>query len=432
MAKWTVTDVAKRHDSSLAATVFHYSTVAIERGEGVYLYDYEGKKYLDFAAGICVCNVGHSHPEVVEVLQDQVKRLIHVSNTAYYRENVEIAELLKRIGPNNMRDGYALFVNSGSEAVEAALKLARMVSRKPAILAFMGGFHGRPMGALSATASSASYRSGLTGLLVGVQHAPYPYFYRDIFKSKTPEECGERCLSYIEEILQHTLPPEDLAGILVEPVAGEGGYIVPPTNFIQGLRRICDRTGSYLIFDEIQTGIGRTGKMFAYEHFDVEPDILILAKAIGGGLPLGCIMAKKDIFERWKTGSHGSTFGGNPVACACGKKSIEIIERDNLLEHATKVGAHIKKRLDEAKKEVPAIGDVRGLGLMIGVELINQDGTPAVDLIKKVLLEANKRGLILTKAGASVIRICPPLIITTQQADEGVDIIIDSIKAVIK
>lgn len=428
VAKVTSAEVLRRTNASLAATVYRYSDVAVERAEGNYVYDYEGKKYLDFAAGICVNNVGHRHPEVVAAIKNQIDRFVHISNTAIYMENVMYAEKLKELAPPKMRDGKVLWINSGSEAIETGLKMARMVTGRPMILAFMGGFHGRPMGALAATASAASYRNFITPLMVGVQHAIYPYCYRCPLGHKGRETCNLSCLNIVRQILSHTLPAQDLAGIIIEPVGGEGGYLVPPKEFLEGLRKICDETGALLIFDEVQTGIGRTGKFFAWENFGVEPDIICLAKAVGGGLPLGAVISRKDLFDKWPTGGQGSTFGGNPVSCAAGLKTVEIILRDGLLGNATRVGQHIRDRFNAAKKDLPAIGDVRGLGMMAGVELINSDGSPATDLIKGLVHECGQRGVIVTKCGTSVIRISPPLTLTMEQADAGVDIILEVIK----
>jgi 4-aminobutyrate aminotransferase len=427
-SKLTSKEVIEKHNQVMSQAVGHYVQVAFDRGKGSYLYDFEGKKYLDFAVGICVCSVGHCHPEVVKVAQEQIAKLMHTSSIGYYKEIIEFAELIRQIGPSSMRDSKVTFVNSGSEAVEAALKIPRMVLRKSNIIAFLGGFHGRPMGALAATASNSAYRKGMSGLMVGVQHAIFPNIYRNPFGVHDPDKLSDICLEIVREMIDHIAPAEDLAGILVEPQQGEGGYIPAPQKFIQGLRKICDETGSALIFDEIQTGFGRTGKMFAYEHFGVEPDVLVFAKSVGGGLPLGGVIATKELMDNWLAGSQGTTFGGNPVACCSGKKTIEIIQRDHLIKNAANLGVYAKEKLNEAKKEIPAIGDVRGLGLMIGVELINKDGSPATDLIKAFMEEIPKRGLVITKAGKSVIRICPALNITKEQLDEGLDIIIKTLK----
>jgi len=342
--------------------------------------------------------------------------------------NIEFAGLIRQIGPPSMRDSKVIFVNSGSEAIEVALKIPRMVLRRSNIIAFLGGFHGRPMGALAATATNSTYRKGMTGLMVGVQHGIFPNIYRNPFGVHDPEKLSDICLKIVEEIIDHIAPAEDLAGILVEPQQGEGGYIPAPKKFIQGLRKICDKTGSSLIFDEIQTGFGRTGKMFAYEHFGVEPDVLAFAKPVGGGLPLGGVIATKELMDKWEVGSHGTTFGGNPVACRCGMKTLEIIQRDHLVENATELGMYAKEKLNKVKKEIPSIGDVRGLGLMIGVELINKDGSPATDLIKAFMEEVPKRRLVVIKAGKSVIRVCPALNISKEELDEGLDIIIETLK----
>jgi len=427
-SKLTSKEVIEKHNEEMAQAVGHYVQVAFDRGEGSYLYDFEGKKYLDLAAGICVCNVGHCHPEVVKVVQEQAAKLMHTSSIGYYKENIEFAGLIRQIGPPSMRDSKVIFVNSGSEAIEVALKIPRMVLRRSNIIAFLGGFHGRPMGALAATATNSTYRKGMTGLMVGVQHGIFPNIYRNPFGVHDPEKLSDICLKIVEEIIDHIAPAEDLAGILVEPQQGEGGYIPAPKKFIQGLRKICDKTGSSLIFDEIQTGFGRTGKMFAYEHFGVEPDVLAFAKPVGGGLPLGGVIATKELMDKWEVGSHGTTFGGNPVACRCGMKTLEIIQRDHLVENATELGMYAKEKLNKVKKEIPSIGDVRGLGLMIGVELINKDGSPATDLIKAFMEEVPKRRLVVIKAGKSVIRVCPALNISKEELDEGLDIIIETLK----
>jgi 4-aminobutyrate aminotransferase len=419
--------VIQKHHQIMADAVGHYVQVAFDRGEGSYLYDFEGKKYLDMAVGICVCNIGHCHPEVVSAVQAQVARLMHTSSIGYYKENLELADMILENGPKSMKDGRVIFVNSGSEAMEVALKIPRMVKRKPTVIAFLSGFHGRPLGALAATASNAGYRKGMTGLMVGVQHAIFPNIYRNPFGVHDPDKLSEICLEIVQELINHTVPPEDLAGILVEPQQGEGGYIPAPKKFIKGLREICNQTDSNLIFDEIQTGFGRTGKMFAYEHYDIEPDIIAFAKPVGGGLPLGGVIATKDLMEKWVAGSHGSTFGGNPVSCVCGKKTLEVILRDNLIENAAKLGQFAMDKLNKAKSDTPAIGDVRGMGLMIGVELINSDGSPAEELIKKFMTEIPKRGVVITKAGKSVIRICPAINITKEQLEEGLNIIIETI-----
>jgi 4-aminobutyrate aminotransferase len=316
-------------------------------------------------------------------------------------------------------------MNSGSEAVETALKLARYVTNRPMILAFTYSFHGRSMGALAVTASNPTYRRHLSGLLVGVYHAPYPYCYRCPLGHSSAETCGLACLSLVDRALETLIAPQDLAGIIIEPIAGEGGYIVPPDGFLQGLREICDRHGALLIADEVQTGLGRTGKMFATEHWGVAPDIVCLAKALGGGLPLGAMLAKADLADLWPPATHGTTFGGNPVACRAGLATMRIVQKENLMARAVDVGNYIQSRFRQAQKELPAIGDVRGKGLMIGVELIRADGSPAIEITKALTQDAGTSGVVLTKCGASTLRFAPPLIITREQAKEGVDTVLE-------
>jgi 4-aminobutyrate aminotransferase len=292
------------------------------------------------------------------------------------------------------------------------------------ILAFTDSFHGRTMGALALTASNTIYRQRLTGLFTGVYHTPYPYCYRCPLGHASPETCALACLNLVERALETVVPPQDLAGIVVEPIAGEGGYIVPPDGFLQGLREICDRHGALLIADEVQTGLGRTGKMFAVEHWGVVPDAICLAKALGGGLPLGGTLARADLLDAWPPAAHGTTFGGNPVACRAGLTTLRIVQQDQLMDRAVEVGDYIQSRFRAAQMELPIIGDVRGKGLMVGVELINADGSPASEVVKAVIKDTTSRGIALTKCGASTLRFAPPLIMTQEQAGKGVEIIL--------
>jgi 4-aminobutyrate aminotransferase len=426
----TSLQVIERDHKSVAPTIYRYTDIAFERGEGVYLYDYEGEKYLDFVAGIATMNVGHCHPAVIEVISDQAKALIHgACHVGYMKPYVDIMEALKAAAPGELKEGKGILVNSGSEAVESGIKLARYVTNRTMILAFTDSFHGRSMGALSLTASNTLYRQRIPSLLTGVHHAPYPYCYRCPLKHKSPETCGLACLNLVEKALQTVVPPDDLAGIVIEPIAGEGGYIVPPDGFLQGLREICDRHGALLIADEVQSGGGRTGKMFSVEHWDVVPDVICLAKSLGGGLPLGAILAKADLIEAWPPAAQGTTFGGNPIACRAGLATLEIIQEENLMENAVKIGDYIQNEFRQAKKELPAIGDVRGKGLMVGVELINADGSPASEMIQEIIKQIGVKGLVLTKCGASSLRIAPPLIITKGQAKKGVEIIIEMLRS---
>ncbi len=415
----------QRDHAAVAAAIYRYTDIAFQRGKGVYLYDFEGRKYLDFVAGIATMNVGHCHPAVVAAICDQARTLIHgACHVGYMEPYVEMLETLKAIAPGDLQNGKGILVNSGSEAVETGIKLARYVTNRPMILAFTDSFHGRTMGALALTASSTLYRQRLAGLLTGVYHTPYPYCYRCPLKHDSPDTCGLACLNLVEKALQTVVPPEDLAGIIVEPIAGEGGYIVPPDGFLQGLREICDRHGALLIADEVQTGLGRTGKMFAVEHWGVVPDVICLAKALGGGLPLGAVLGRTNLVDAWPPAAQGTTFGGNPIACRAGLASLRIIQEEGLLAHAVEVGDTIQSRFRRAQEKLAIIGDVRGKGLMVAVELINADGSPAGEIIKAVIREMGTNGVALTKCGTSALRFAPPLIITREQAGKGVELII--------
>lgn len=421
--------VIKRDHKAVASTIYRYTDLAFQRGKGVYLYDIEGREYLDFVSGIATMNVGHSHPDVVEAICEQANLLIHgACHIGYMEPYVEMVESIKSVAPGDLKSGKAILVNSGSEAVETALKLARYVTKRPMVLAFTDSFHGRSMGALALTSSNPLYRRNLTGLLSGVYHTPYPYCFRCPLKHGSPDQCGLACLNLVEKALETVLPVEDLAAIIVEPIAGEGGYIVPPDGFLSGLREICDRNDIMLIADEIQTGLGRTGKMFAVEHWDVVPDVLCLAKAVGGGMPLGVMLSKTEYIDKWPPAAHGTTFGGNPIACRAGLATLKIINSERLIENAQKMGKLLLNKLTAVQKEYPIIGDIRGKGLMVGAELVNKDGTPADEIIKTVIKEAGSEGVVLTKCGASTIRFAPPLIINEAQLDKGLNTIIMILK----
>jgi 4-aminobutyrate aminotransferase len=423
------TELIDRDHTKVAGAIYRYTDIALARGEGVHLYDFEGREYLDFVAGIATMNVGHCHPVVVEAICDQARTLIHgASHVGYMQPYVDLLEAILAVAPGEMAKGKGILMNSGSEAVEAAVKLARYVTNRQMIIAFMDAFHGRSMGALAVTATDTLYRRRLTGLLTGACHVPYPYCYRCPLKHRSPQTCGLACLHLVEKMLQTVVPPEDLAGILVEPIAGEGGYIVPPDGFLQGLREICDRYGALLITDEVQTGLGRTGKMYAVEHWGVVPDVTCLAKPLGGGLPLGGMLARAELVDAWPPGAQGSTFGGNPVACRAGLATLRVVQEEGLMSHAVKVGDYVQSRFREVQEELPIIGDVRGKGLMVAVELVNRDGSPARETIKSLIKEMGARGLALTKCGASSIRIAPPLIITRDQVDFGVEVITEVLR----
>jgi len=424
-------DWIARDREVVSPAIYRYTEIAFARGEGVFLYDFEGRRYYDMAAGIATMNVGHCHPRVVNAIADQARTLIHAAaHVGYMAPYVEMAETLRSLLPAPLDCGKALLVNSGSEAVESAIKLARAVTGRSMVLAFIDGFHGRPMGALAATGSSSGYRRHLAGLLTGVEHVPYPNCGRCAFGHgpRIPDQCCGQWRNFIQLTLDKLVHPDDLAAILVEPIAGEGGYLIPPDDFLPTLRAICDRTGALLIADEVQTGLGRTGKWFAVEHSGVVPDIVAMGKAIGGGLPLGAIVARAELMDQWWPGAHGSTFGGNPVACRAGLETIAIIREEGLMDNAVRVGRRLMQHFQAARAHLPIIGDVRGRGLMVAVDLVDEGGQPlATDRLKQVIKLLGKRGVVVTKCGPSALRLAPALILTEAQADEVATLILDAL-----
>jgi 4-aminobutyrate aminotransferase len=391
------------------------------RGEGSMIEDVDGNRFLDFNAGIAVASTGHCHPQVVEAIEEQSKRLIHMSGTDFYYENmVQLAEKLASIAPGG-GPHRVYFGNSGTEATEAAMKLARHHTGRDKFIAFTGSFHGRTMGALSLTGSKVVQRKGFGPLVPGVYHAQFPDPYRRP-EGVSADDHAVSCVRFIEDELFRTiLPAEEVAGIVVEPIQGEGGYLVPPPAFHQELRRLADRHGILLIFDEVQCGMGRTGKMWAAGHFGVAPDIFTTAKGIASGLPLSAMIARADVMD-WPAGAHASTFGGNPVAVAAALATIHLLETE-LIANATHVGAHILGRLHHWPKRFPHVGNVRGLGLMIGFELVRDQHTKtrAPELRDRIQELAFERGLLVLGAGRNTIRLCPPLIVTRDQADFAID-----------
>lgn len=430
----TSADLIARDREVVSPAIYRYTEIAFARGEGVFLYDFEGNRYYDMAAGIATMNVGHCHPRVVQAIADQAGTLIHAaSHVGYMAPYVEMAETLRELMPAPLNAGKALLVNSGSEAVESALKLARAVTGRSMVLAFIDGFHGRPLGALAATGSSSGYRRHLGGLLAGVEHVPYPNCGRCAFGHgpRAPQDCCGQWKAFIQMTLDKLVHPDDLAAIIVEPIAGEGGYLVPPDDFLPFLRELCDRTGALLIADEVQTGLGRTGRWFAFEHSGVVPDIVALGKAIGGGLPLGGIIARADLMDRWWPAAHGSTFGGNPIACRAGLETIAIMREENLLDHAIRVGARLIQGFQTARARLPMIGDVRGRGLMVAVDLVDERSQPiSTDRVKQVIKSLAKHGVVMTKCGPSALRFAPALILAEQQADEVVERVVEALKGV--
>jgi len=430
--KTSSAQLIERDKKTVTPAIYRYTDIAFARGSGSFLYDFEDNRYYDFVAGIATMSVGHNHPRVVAAINDQAGKLIHAAaHVGYMQPYVEILEKLISLTPAPLNQGKGLLLNSGSEAVETAVKLARVASGRSMVLAFMDSFHGRPMGALALTASSSGYRRHLAPLLGGVEHVPYPYCYRCPFGhiNHDREHCCGTWRSFIQMTLDKLVHPDDLAAIIVEPIIGEGGYIVPPDDFLQTLREVCDRTGALLIADEVQTGMGRTGKWYGVEHWKVTPDIIALGKAIGGGLPLGATLARADLMDAWLPAAHGSTFGGNPIACRAGLASIAIIEEEKLMENAVRVGDNIQSRFKDAQKNLPMIGDVRGKGLMVGVELVDKQGQPlTTDQVKQIIKKLGAAGVVMTKCGQSALRIAPALSITQEIVDEAVDIILNVLK----
>jgi 4-aminobutyrate aminotransferase len=405
-----------------------YPLVA-ERGQGAIVEDPDGNRFLDFAAGIAVVATGHCHPQVVEAIQAQAARLIHMSGTDFYYENmVELAERLAAITPGAVpRRVY--FGNSGTEAIEAALKLARYKTGRRQFVAFFGAFHGRTMGSLALTGSKVTQRKGFFPMMPGVHHTPYPYCYRCAY-GKTPDSCAVECVKAIEDpLFRTTVPAEDVAAIFLEPVQGEGGYVVPPQKFFDELRDLAARHGILLVFDEVQSGMGRTGRMFACQHFGAVPDILTLAKGIASGMPLSAMIARADLMD-WPPGSHASTFGGNPVAVAAALVTLELLQRE-LVDNAARVGAHLMSRICDFPRRSPIVGDVRGLGLMIGIELVRDQATKerAPEIRDRLVQMCFERGLLVLGAGPNSIRLCPPLIVTKDQADFAVATIEDCLRS---
>jgi 4-aminobutyrate aminotransferase len=393
-----------------------YPLVAKE-GRGIVVIDVDGNEFFDFSSGIAVTSTGHCHPDVVAAIQKQAAELIHMSGTDFYYESmITLAERLSRIAP--MPGPHRFYYgNSGAEAIECAFKLARYHTGRQNVIAFFGAFHGRTMGALSLTASKPQQKRRFAPLVPGVTHVPYPDVYRK------GEGDALACARFIEnKLFKTTLPPEEVAAIFVEPVQGEGGYVPAPVSFMQELRRICDKHGILLVADEVQSGVGRTGKWWAIEHTGVHPDIVCIAKGIASGMPLGITLTKADIMN-WVPGSHASTFGGNPVCIAAALASLDVIEREGLIRNAAEVGAHIKSRAAGWISKHRLVGDVRGLGLMIGIEIVANQETkePAPAKRDEIIDLAFERGILFLGCGPNTIRIAPPLITTKEQADVAMD-----------
>jgi len=402
--------------------------LVVKEGKGMVIEDVDGNLFLDFTAGIAVAATGHSHPKVVQAIEEQARKFLHFCGSDFYYEPMaQLVEKLNELAPGPSAKKVFL-TNSGTEAVEAAFKLARYSTKRQHVIAFLGSFHGRTLGSLSLTASRTSHRAYFGPLVPGVHHTAYGYCHRCPV-NLTYGSCGIECVQSIEKVLfRREVAPEEVAAIFVEPIQGEGGYVVPPPEFLGMIQELCRRHGILLVADEIQTGFGRTGRMFACEHWGIEPDILCVAKGIASGLPLGAMIARSEI-STWTPGTHGSTFGGNPVACAAALATIGLLE-DGLVRNAAEVGGYLKEGLGGLKGSYPVIGDVRGLGLMIGVELVKKNDARAPDseFRNQVIKRAFENGLLLLPCGDSTVRFCPPLIVTKGEADTAVEIFAATLK----
>lgn len=393
----------------------------MDYGRGVEVWDVDGNRFIDFAAGIAVTSTGHAHPTVVQAIKDAADKFLHISSDFYHELQIRLGEKMNDIVPMD-EPAMTFFTNSGTESVEGALKLARYVTGRQRFIGFLGGFHGRSMGSLAFTASKYTQQDRFFPTMPGVTHVPFPNNYRPVFAGS---DQGQAVLNYIEHVLfQSNVPASEVAAILLEPIQGEGGYIVPPDSFLPGLRALCDRYGILLIADEVQSGIGRTGKMFAVEHWGVRPDIVTTAKGLASGMPIGTVTALASLMEQWARGAHGNTYGGNPICCAAALATIELIEAE-YKDNAAKMGQYLLPKLHRLAERYPMIGEVRGKGLMVGVELVKDRTSkePAKKFAEKVIHTAFEHGLLLLSCGVSTIRLMPPLMLTQELADEAVEIL---------
>ena len=389
----------------------------MSHGRGTEVWDVDGNRFLDFASGIAVCATGHAHPVVVEAVKQAAEKFLHVSSDYWHENMTRLTERLAEVAP--MGEPVMSFLcQSGTESVEGAIKLARYVTGRPRFIGFLGSFHGRTMGSLSFTSSKYTQQKGFAPTMPGVTHVPYPNPYRPLFAGA---DQGKAVLDYIRMLFERNVPPSEVAAILIEPLQGEGGYLWPPEGFLAGLRAICDEIGSLLIFDEVQSGVGRTGKMWACEHSGVKPDIMTSAKGLGSGLPIGAVIAKKSIMEQWKRGAHGNTYGGNPLSCGAAIATLDLVQ-SQYAANAARVGEHFMGRLREMMRDYPCIGEVRGRGLMIGMELIENDAdrTPARALCDRLVTRGYYNGLLLLSCGVSTVRFMPPLSTTVAEVDEAI------------
>jgi 4-aminobutyrate aminotransferase len=420
--------LVERGNTVLSAVLGRFfSDLEVSHGKGCYLFGLDGKKYLDFASGIAVTSTGHCHPKVVKAIKKQAETLIHACiGIAYYEPPIKLAEMLAETLGGNLNSVF--FTQSGSEAVETAIKLAKYTSGKSKILAFKGAFHGRTTGALSITSSKEKYTKGYEPLLEGILSFPFPRCYRCPW-NKDKNTCENYCSLELEEYINNL--DNDVAAAIIEPILGEGGYVLAPDHFLMTLKKICNKKNILLIFDEIQTGVGRTGNWFAFQNYNVEPDIITLAKGMGSGLPLGACIAQKELMDQWHAGAHGGTYGGNPLTCAAGVATLEVLEKN--VDKVQKLGGKAITFLEEKLADNPFIGDIRGAGLMIGIEFVKNKATkePYPEIIRKVMTTCLEKGLIIISCGMedNVIRIIPPLIIKEKELFQGLTLLTEVINA---
>lgn len=422
-------DLRRRARGFLSPALVIHTDIVVKNARGIYVEDVDGRRYMDFTSGLATTNIGHNHPKVVEAIKRQAEAFIHSGCMFYYEPLVNLPEMLKKVIPPGL--DMFFFSNSGAEAVEGALKLARLYTGRQGIIAFTNAFHGRTFGAASLTTSNMRYRRNYYPFLPSVYHSPYPYCYRCYFGQR-PETCSMECYEYLERLLKHIIPPEEVACMIIEPVLGEGGYVVPPPEFLRNLKGLCERWGILLILDEVQSGMGRTGRWFASEHSGIVPDIMTVAKGIASGMPLSAVVSKREIMSEWPPGAHGTTFGGNPVSCAAAMATIEVIEEEGLLGNAMTVGNYAMEILSSIKERHSCVGNVRGLGLMIGIEFVREGKEPYTEGLKKIMGYCLERGLVLLEAGAekNIIRLAPPLIVKKEEMERGLEILEEAIERI--
>ena len=398
--------------------VGRYSPVFVDHGEGIYVWDVNGERYMDFTSGIAVTNTGHCHPRVVAAIQEQAAKIIHAQQNIFVHKSMLKAavELTSTLPPSL---NQVFWTNSGAEAVEGAIKLAKVATRRPAVIAFRGAFHGRSHGAMSVTSSRSKVRGHYEPLLAGIYFAPYPYLFRNPY-SGDPADADLKYFEEVEYLFETMVMPDDVAAVIIETIAGEGGYMVPTPRFLQKLRALCDKHGIMLIMDEIQTGVGRTGMMWGFEHFDVVPDIITVAKGIASGMPVSAVVSDKAIMEKWAPGSHGGTYGGNAVGTAAAYATLKAIKDEHLVENSARMGTLLSDGLRAIQSDYPVIGDVRGLGLMVAAEFVKPDGSPNPEAVAKVIAACLEQKVLLLNCGTfdQAIRIIPPLVVTEAQINE--------------